>query len=222
MSNSEYLLAFADRVHELTTGNGALTDSANLARYDKLTTVWSSVIVAEAARWGDSKYDWSVYSGNTDYTSICTPANWYTAVAAERAVMATRTEVFINQLKNYTTYTLYTATYLAPTTSLAEGTVATNSIVTLANATSLSGTIFYTLDGSDPRKFGGSVSSTAITYVAGSSITITHSTQLKARILYSNSAGPPCRMPSITWARGRFDEPGHYRNQLPSLRADGR
>ena len=188
-SNSEYLLAFADRVHELTTGNGALTDSANLARYDKLTAVWSTVIVAEAARWGDSKYDWSKYKGNTDYTSICTPATWNTAVAAERAKMTTRTEYFINQLKNYTTHTLYTATYLAPTTSLTEGTVAQNSVVTLANPTSLTGTIYYTVDGSDPRNFGGAVSSTAITY--GSSITIAHSTQLKARIKYSNGTWSP-------------------------------
>jgi hypothetical protein len=178
-SNSEFLAKLADRIQEKTTGDGALTDAACLARYDPLTSIYATVIVAEAARWGDHMN--TISSSNT----VCTPANWYTAIASERAKMSTRTETFISLLRTYTNY--YTATYLAPTSSLTEGKVTANSTLTLMKFSSLAGVIYYTLDGSDPRNSDGTISSSALTYVTGSSITITQSTELKARIRYTSS-----------------------------------
>jgi hypothetical protein len=176
-SNSDFLAKLADRIQEETTGDGALTDAACLARYDALTTIYATVIVAEAARWGDHMN--TLNSSNT----VCTPAHWYSAVASERAKMSTRTQTLISLIRGYTNY--YSAAYPAPTSSLTEGEVPANSTLTLTKPSPQPGVIYYTLDGSDPCDSDGSVSSTALVYVSGTSITITQSTELKARILYT-------------------------------------
>ena len=184
-SNSEFLLAIADRLQELTTGDGALTDTACLARYDELTDVYENVLIAEEARWADHMN--TIDSSN----DIPTLSDWNTAVAAERLLMTTRTETFVNLVRSYKS-AYYSSTYIAPSASVAEGTVDANTIVTLSEvSTSADGTIYYTLDGTDPRAFGGTVSSTAIKYAATMPITVTQSTDILARVLYTNGTWSP-------------------------------
>ena len=51
-------------------------------------------------------------------------------------------------------------------------------------------TIYYTLDGSDPREFGGTVSTSALTYSAP--VTLTKAfTVVKSRVLHSNGEWSP-------------------------------
>ena len=104
--NAEYRLAFANRVKELTTGNGALTAAAALARYDARKTEYSLAVIPEAARWGDYVHE---YDSNA---AQCTPTNWTTAVAAERALIPGRTAILISELTAFSP-TLYPETFSA-------------------------------------------------------------------------------------------------------------
>jgi hypothetical protein len=104
--NPRYRQAFADRAKELTTGTGALTPAACLNRYDARKAEYLLGVIAEAARWGDYLYE---QNGSSPQ---CTPANWNTAVAAERTLIPGRTAVLVSQLQAFSP-TLYPETFSA-------------------------------------------------------------------------------------------------------------
>jgi hypothetical protein len=56
-SNAEFRLRFADRVHRHFFNGGALTAAESIARYAKLANEIDRAIVAESARWGDTRGD---------------------------------------------------------------------------------------------------------------------------------------------------------------------
>ena len=154
MANPEYRMAFADRVQKYFFNGGLLTPAVAQAMYQARTNQISTAIIAESARWGDSKVA-------TPYTKT----DWQNAVAADLAWMNTRTSVVLGQLKittlrNGTSAPLFPASD-APIFSQRGGAVYPNYLVTLGAS---AGTIYYTLDGSDPRLPGGGVSPSAQVY----------------------------------------------------------
>ncbi len=162
LASPEYRLAFADRVHALMFNNGPLTPSQNANRLNKRVAVVDDVIIAESARWGDSK--------------TATPfdkQDWQTEINTIVPYFNIRGLPVVNQLANDGLY----PSLAPPTLNQFGGAVASGFQATL---TAPNGTIYYTTDGSDPREFGGTIANTASIY-GNTPITISEDTVVKAR-----------------------------------------
>ncbi|MBP7936810.1 MAG: lamin tail domain-containing protein [Phycisphaerae bacterium] len=145
---TDYRIRFSDRVYQTMFDNGPLTTQNNLNRLIARRDQIDLAVVAESARWGDSK-------GEPPRNRIDTwlPAvNWIL-----NNYLPNRTSVVAQQLRNKGWFKD------PPTTSVAGGSIPVGTEVVLSN-TSSPGTIYYTLDGIDPRLPGGAVAPTARTY----------------------------------------------------------
>lgn len=172
VANAQYRLDFADRVQKHMFNNGALTPANVAARYAKRASEVELAMVAESARWGDYRRDVHQYSS--------APYELYTRnqhFNTERNRLLTqyfpgRTATVLNQLRGAG---LYPAT-AAPTFNQNAGLVPNGFKLALSGP----GTIYYTLDGSDPRvRYSGAIAPGARTY--STEVTLGSSVLVKAR-----------------------------------------
>lgn len=161
--NTEFKNKLADRIHKFFFNGGVLTPEANRARFLVRSNEMYSAVVAESARWGDSKRE---PPRNRD-------GDWLTEVRrVHDSYMGQRTSIVLDQLKAKGWY----PSVVAPTFSKHGGNVAPGFLVTI---TAPQATIYYTTDGTDPRA-GTSPSATAKAYT--SPVKLDASTVLKARV----------------------------------------
>jgi hypothetical protein len=168
---SEYRIDFADRVN-LHFFNGGLLSPATLTnRYQQLADAFQPALPAESARWGDDNR---------------TPAYGLAEWLGERDWILTnylpqRTAVVLGQ---FLANGLYPAVS-APAFNQFGGAVPAEFGLVLTH-TNAGGTVFYTLDGSDPRTPGsGAVSPTALAY--STAVTLNSPTQVRARVLHGGT-----------------------------------
>ncbi len=150
-ANEEYALRFADRLYKHFFNDGVLTYQNALAAINYRAEQIDTAIVAESARWGDRKTH-----PPKDYD------DWAQDVNEVRTWINNRTQTVINQVKPYGWY----PDTAPPAYNQHGGQVDAGFDVTL---TAPAGTIYYTLDGSDPRAIGGTVVPGAQVYGSGSS-----------------------------------------------------
>ena len=132
-NNPNYKLRFADRVYKFMFNNGALTQEKNIERINARKTQIESAVIAESARWGDSKT-----------SQPRTKADWTNAVNyITQDYLPARNTVVIQQLINKGLF----RNNLPPQFNKNGGVVDKGFNVTLNAGT---GVIYYTLDGSDP------------------------------------------------------------------------
>ncbi len=175
LANSEYKLAFADRVQKHLFNNGALTPAATAARWRRRASQVDLAIIAESARWGDYRRD--VHQYQTPPYELYTRDNqWLTEQSRLlNDYFPKRTGIVLSQLRAAGLYPAIGA----PQFSQFGGQVRAGFLLTL---TSADGPIYYTLDGSDPRVAGsGAIASSATAYE--SPIPLTASTRVSARVL---------------------------------------
>ena len=154
-SNPEYRMRFADRVLLHMTGDGALTESKSLERFNKRVEEVDPAVIAESARWGDM---WS----SVPYTKSNA---WFPEIeTVQYEFFPYRTGIVLEQLQEAALYPTLnppkvsrsgieiTATYYN---------IRSSGQITIQN-TNTTGNVYYTTDGSDPREIGGSVSPEAI------------------------------------------------------------
>lgn len=165
MNNAEYKLRFADHVHEYFFNGGLLTSEVCANRMEARRDEIYSAVVAESARWGDSKGTLRTRDGDWLGT-----VNWLLN-SYFRASPTTRSDTVLAQIVAKGWY----PTVAAPVFSQHGGAIASGFPLSISG----SGTIYYTTDGSDPRAVGGAVAGTAY----GSAITLNRSAQVKARCL---------------------------------------
>lgn len=144
VDNPEYRIRFADRVACHCTENGALTPAKAIEAYEAVFDSSKTAFIAEAARW----------VGARDYTDF----------------LDTRNRIVNQYLPGRTDFLLdlYRSKNVYPTVEPAVfnqygGAISSNFAVVLTNPNS-QGPIYYTIDGTDPRSQGGSISPTAIRY----------------------------------------------------------
>lgn len=146
----EYRQRFADRAHMHLTGNGALTPAQCRARWEKYASAIDKAIIAESARWGDHRRstpydrdDW-LTEQNRLYTSY----------------FPVRTGNVINKLRaaNPKLYPTVNTPAFAINGQPSEGGFVGNGSLTVNGD---DGTIYYTLDGSDPLLSDGSINPAA-------------------------------------------------------------
>jgi hypothetical protein len=168
-NNPEYRLAFADRVHKWFFNDGILTPDSLIARYQAIAEQVEQVMVAESARWGDM---------NSPTPTPLTLAEWTT----ERdwllnTYLPQRSAIVLQEMRDYGFY----PTTAAPSFNQHGGVVPDGFDLTIQAS---QGTIYYTLDGTDPRFIGGALSPTAIAY-SGQAINIGDNVTVQARVLHA-------------------------------------
>ena len=141
----EFLREFGDHAQKYLFNGGALTPGPADARWMKRAAELDRAIVPESARWGN---------GYTRQT-------WLNAQAGVRSWFPQRANIVIAQLRNAGLY----PTLNAPRFSQFGGLVPPGYGLELVNDNPF-GTIYFTLDGSDPRLWGGGLASSAQLYTA--------------------------------------------------------
>ncbi len=150
----EYRMKFADRIQELFFHNGAFTPQIAAARMQQRADQLALPVIAESARWGDSKRPDSPLTKQDWLNQIDNINNYF---------FPQRTANLLQQLKVTQLYggegsaPLYPAT-VCPEFNQLGGQVVPGFDLRIAAP---AGQIYYTTDGSDPRLPGGAISPTA-------------------------------------------------------------
>ena len=164
--NDEYRMRFADRVYRHFFHDGVLTAEASIARVNRRAEQIELAIIAESARWGDAKRS-SPYTKEHWDSQIDDLVNDY---------LPTRAQVVLGQFRSVGWY----PDIDPPVLSQHGGYVSSGFGLQMSASV---GTIYYTLDGSDPRTLtGANVSAGALPYTG--SVTLTESVRVKARTLH--------------------------------------
>ena len=142
MENEEYRLQFADRVQKHLFNGGVLTPEIALSRFQNRVDQIDLAIIAESARWGDSKRD-----------RPFTKEDWLEAVShITDTYIPQRTEIVLDQfnrrarLRDRTPAPLY-PNIAAPVFNQHGGLILPGFQLAMEANTE----VFYTIDGSDPR-----------------------------------------------------------------------
>ena len=141
--NPEYLMEFADRVNKYLFNGGVLSEAANVNRWMARADQIDLAIIAESARWGDSKRNQPLtkddWERQTDYML--------------NTFFPARTQIVINQMRSVGMF---------PDEALVSfnqngGEIEPGFELLMSQSNGTPGTIYYTLDGSDPRLWGGDI-----------------------------------------------------------------
>jgi hypothetical protein len=159
-SNLDYRIHFADHVYRHFFNNGVLTLAKARSWVQYRANQMDMAIIAESARWGDSKRstpltqnDWRTEINRLLYT---TSDPW-----GRKTYLTPRVDTVLPQFKNVGWYpNLNPPTFNQNGGAVSEG---FNLIMTNPNG---SGTIYYTLDGNDPRLSAAQSSGSTVTLVA--------------------------------------------------------
>ncbi|RYD33367.1 MAG: hypothetical protein EOP86_13575, partial [Verrucomicrobiaceae bacterium] len=179
MKVPEYKLRFADHVQRHFFNDGALTSARCIARFDNRASQLRLAMKSESARWGDVQSLSGLPAGHPRRYIV---SDWESAIATvKNNIMPNRSNTVLNQLK---TDGLFPATaapvFVNDATSAPQNGGAIQPGFQL-RITSATGTIYYTLDGADPRAVGGSAATGALTYTAP--VALSGSTTVNARAL---------------------------------------
>ncbi len=150
----EFRIRFADRLHKHLFNGGALTTEQNILRWTKRADEIDLAVIAESARWGDYRRDVHSYSSGPYY--LYTKNEFW--IPEKNNVLndyfPRRLGIFLNYAKSQGMYPNVDAPVFQINGSYQHG-----GQITLADRFSVTapiGTIYYTLDGSDPRLPGPS------------------------------------------------------------------
>ena len=182
-NNSDFKTLLADRIHQHFFNNGALTPARNDARLAARMQEIHDSLILECARW-----------------NYRTPANWESAAATIRSsLFPTRTSELFGMLRGAGLYPAFDP----PSFNQYGGVVNSGFQPQL---TSAAGTIYYTLDGSDPRLPGGGLAPGALIWVPGA-VSITAETTINARVRNGSGQWSALARPQFVLATRRQPAP---------------
>jgi len=173
MANADFKILFADRVYSRLYNDGVLTPGLSTSRYLDRAGMIYGPIVCESARWGDADRPGQPY----------TREDWLFATSyLVDEYFPVRTGNVITQLKDQAWLPkIDPPLFKIDGSDRYTGQVRAGAVLTMVNPSG-SGSIYYCLDGSDPRQaFTGQVWPSAIRY--SGPITLKSSVSVKARVL---------------------------------------
>jgi hypothetical protein len=171
LSLPAYRQEFANRAQELLSNGGLMTPAASIARMEERRLQVDPAVIAESARWGDSKVAIPLNKSHWQ-----TEVNWL-----YNTYFPGRTTTVISQLR---ADGLYVA---PPTFGVPAGPVALGTVLTMSAVGNLSGVLYYTTDGvSDPMLPGGAPNNNGQLNVYSGPFAITQDMTIKARFRHSN------------------------------------
>lgn len=166
-ANAEFRMRVADRVQKHCFNGGPLSVQGMRSMYLARSNEIQRAIVGESARWGDAR--------------VATPlgrGNWINAIMnVYNNFIGGRTTVFVNQMAADNMF----PSLVAPRFSSSGGAISNGFSLFMTNSNA-GATLFYTLDGLDPRLRGGGVAPTAIAYTANTPIILNFPTTVRARV----------------------------------------
>jgi hypothetical protein len=166
MFHPEYKQRFIDHVQKHFFNGGEMMSAASIARLTARANESDPAIIAEAARWGDSKTHPPL--NKSDWQR---EINWL-----RNTYFPSRGNIVLNQLRNDGIYT----TFSPPSFSQHGGEVPAGYLLSISAGTN---TVYYTTDGvTDPRMIGGGVNPSAAVQAYTGPISITGLTTVKARV----------------------------------------
>ena len=178
-ANAEYRMQFADRAAIHLIDDGVFTVKKANKRFNKRAAQIELAIIAESARWGDTRRSPAYTKDNA----------WIPELNAVRNnFFPRRPQIVIEQLKDAGLFTSLGRPHIIVADTILYSTTANFSgrfSLTLANPNN-SGEIVYTLNGQDPRLMGGMLSREALSVENGYALDFSNSTVLKSRILNGN------------------------------------
>ena len=152
----EFRQVFGDRAHRHLFNDGALTPEANIAWLDEVAGGIYEAVVGESARWGN---------GYGDNEGLQLRSHWASRINSLRTnYFPQRTQTYLNQIKAVGLY----PNVVAPSFNI-NGSYQHGGMIDLTDSLTIdapAGTIYYTLDGSDPSS-GGTVYSGAVALSQG-------------------------------------------------------
>ena len=184
--NSDYRIRFVDTVYEYFFNGGIMQESHTRVLIQDRSDQMRMAMIAEAARWGEngqSQLTWlaeidRLQFGTDDYQN-----------RADSRLLTGRAQTVLAQFKAIDWY----PAVAVPVISLPSSRVQPNSNVTV---TAPEGTLCITLDGTDPRASGGSLSPSAQVYAGP--VTISDTTQIKARAKVGQTWSPLSQATFVT------------------------
>lgn len=155
VKNEEFKLLMADRIQKHFFNGGALTPENTVYRYGQMAAKFDTAMIAESARWGDFRRDHAITATAALYTlnDHWIPRRDFLL----NTYLPQRTTNVLNQLKTAG----YFPSLVAPSYNTRGGEITNPVSVTISAP---AGTIYYTIDGSDPRQTGGALSTKALAY----------------------------------------------------------
>ena len=173
--NAEYRIMFADAVYRHFFNDGVLTPESLNESFLFRKNETENAVILESARWGDYRKD---ISGVT-YTK-----NDFWIPEVNKVLVdyiPRRRNIVLGQMRNENPKLF--PENMPPVFVAGSQSSGSEKKIELSNPNKWEGDIYYTLDGSDPRNTGGTVH--GLKYTA--TITLAHSSVIKARFLPKNS-----------------------------------
>ena len=194
--NALFRMLVADHIQKQFFNGGPFSVAGATARFTSLENQVYGPSVLESARWGDVLRPSNPYTRNVEWQAEIN--------RIQTQYLPTRTNTVIGQLQAVGLF----PSVAAPLFSQYGGSISSGYQLTMTNPNS-AGSIYYTLDGSDPWRPDGTVSPTALVYAGP--ITLNATTRVKARVLngtvwsavedVSFIAGPsPIRITELNYA----------------------
>jgi hypothetical protein len=182
-ANAEYRNLIKDRAYLLFSEGGVFSPARTAARFKSRADEIDMAIIAESARWGDAQAS----------PSRTKDDDWLPEISGMYSdYFPLRTGIVIEQMKDAGLY----SDLEPPVVSRAGSALRDQSyfitdgfMISMANPNA-SGTLYYTLDGTDPRLIGGIVSDQAVASEEQAEIAVNNSTLLKARIRTDDDWSP--------------------------------
>jgi hypothetical protein len=168
--NKDFMMLFADRVYEHCFNDGGLTDRNSIARWKILAASIEDAVVAESARWGDARASLDEQTRTRDDT-------FYPEVDRVVSRMQGSVGRFITALRSEGYY----PDLDPPIFSHSGGPVPPELVVVMKNP-NREGTLYYTVNGEDPRASGGVVAEGALDVGSEQTLQLDGTTTIKARI----------------------------------------
>jgi hypothetical protein len=179
IQNTEYRMLFADRVHQHFYHNGPLTPDNFLALFNHLTNQIDRAIVGESARWGDYRRPEGPYTRDNEWLTECD--------RLRNEYIPNRRDIVMDQFTGAATQYHKNPAWVPsidPPEFYVDGVPQyggyASAAAQLIMSSSARATIWYTVDGSDPRLPGGEINTPAASSYT-SVISLAQSMHIKAR-----------------------------------------
>lgn len=185
----EYRVRFADRAQKHFFNGGALTTTKALERLNALAAQVDPIIHAEAARWGSTSLNKNAWlSAKNVVTNFINNAGVVPS-GHPALIPGDRTSIIVQILRGYQE-PVGTAKALFPPTTLSApvfsgnfgGPVPQPHNFNISLPGGTTGTIYYTVNGVDPRAIGGSIAPGVLTGASPIPVTLNNSATVRARV----------------------------------------
>ncbi len=181
----EFRLRFADRIQLHFFNDGALTPENTAARWTARTNELENAIVAESARWGDYRRD--VHQSECPCDLYRRDEHWVPeSNRLTSSYFPARTNIVLGQYRSLGLYPSVDAAALM-IDGVAQHGGEISAGATLSFTGPGGGTVYYTLDGSDPRAEGGDAVGIPFVPGADAPVSLGQSVTVNARVLSGNT-----------------------------------